>query len=1035
MADNIVLVSGETVRALEDGNNIHWPAGINGFVTSLGSPDTITIPVAAALTDGITTPVTLNYGSCLLVWNGTTWDRAPGNAANGLLVNLGSNNAVTMSTLPDTAASDLAAINAALGGTLNVDGSGVTQPISHAALTELSATINAGHVDVNLAAAAATVTVDGSGVIQPISHAALTELAAAINANQVDVNLAASAATVTVDCNGSDVVVTGVPAPLNVVGGGTEAAALRVTLANDSTGTLTVDNAGTFAVQTTLQSGDAVIGQLKLTDGTEVANVNASNQLEVSVENTSLAVTSAAALDVSAATVTVDGSGVTQPISNAALTELAAAINANQVDVNLAASAATVTVAATQLDVDNLNKDDDELLVWTNTAKDGTGIDYVPIVDTDGHLQVDVLSGGGAGTQYTEDDAAPANPIGGTFLVVRDDSLGGITPVEGDWTTLFCDANGALWTTINGTVTISNLTKDADEVLAWANTAKDGTGTDYVPIVDTDGHLQVDVLSGGGAGTQYTTDEAAPAAPIGGTILAERDDALAGLTPVEGDWSNLLCNAYGAIWVAVNGTVTISNLTKDNDEVLSWANTAKDGTGTDYVPIVDTDGHLQVDVLSGGGAGTQYTKDDAAPVNPIGGTILAERDDTLAGLTPVEGDWSNLLCDAYGAVWVAVNGTVTIPKLTKDTDGVLSWANTIKDGTGVDYIPIVDTDGHLQVDVLSGGGAGTQYTEDDAVPANPVGGTILAERDDALAGLTPVEGDWSNLRCDAYGAIWVAINGDMTVDCNGSNVAVASVPAPLNVTGGGTEAAALRVTIANDSTGVLTVDNGGTFSVQSTLQAGDNVIGQVKLTDGTEVANVNASNQLEVSVENTSLAVTSASALDVSAATVPVDLGANNDVQGATAHDSAVSGNPFLQAAEARSAEGTAVASGDVVRLMADLAGRLVQQPYAPVDAHWHTTGSKTDTSELTLNAAAGAGIKNYLVDVTLANTSSTAITVILKDGSGGAELWRYPVPANGGVVFTHALPLPTTANTALVAVASAAASSVYISASGYTGR
>ena len=41
------------------------------------------------------------------------------------------------------------------------------------------------------------------------------------------------------------------------------------------------------------------------------------------------------------------------------------------------------------------------------------------------------------------------------------------------------------------------------------------------------------------------------------------------------------------------------------------------------------------------------------------------------------------------------------------------------------------------------------------------------------------------------------------------DVDVTSVPAPLNVVGGGTEAAALRVTLANNSTGLVSVDDGG----------------------------------------------------------------------------------------------------------------------------------------------------------------------------------------------------------------------------------
>jgi hypothetical protein len=50
------------------------------------------------------------------------------------------------------------------------------------------------------------------------------------------------------------------------------------------------------------------------------------------------------------------------------------------------------------------------------------------------------------------------------------------------------------------------------------------------------------------------------------------------------------------------------------------------------------------------------------------------------------------------------------------------------------------------------------------------------------------------------------------------DVDVATVPAPLSTTGGGTEATALRVTLANDSTGVVSVDdNGGTLTVDGTV--------------------------------------------------------------------------------------------------------------------------------------------------------------------------------------------------------------------------
>ena len=51
------------------------------------------------------------------------------------------------------------------------------------------------------------------------------------------------------------------------------------------------------------------------------------------------------------------------------------------------------------------------------------------------------------------------------------------------------------------------------------------------PSIDAEGHLQIDVVSGG-AGTEFTEDEATPAAISGIALMIERDDALATLTPV-----------------------------------------------------------------------------------------------------------------------------------------------------------------------------------------------------------------------------------------------------------------------------------------------------------------------------------------------------------------------------------------------------------------------------------------------------------------------------------------------------------------------
>lgn len=155
---------------------------------------------------------------------------------------------------------------------------------------------------------------------------------------------------------------------------------------------------------------------------------------------------------------------------------------------------------------------------------------------------------------------------------------------------------------------------------------------------------------------------------------------------------------------------------------------------------------------------------------------------------------------------------------------------------------------------------------EDAVHGTGDSGVMaLAVRNDTLAALAGTDGDYAPLQVNATGALYVSVDGTATV----SGTVTANLSATDNAvldqievntsygdnTGGGTESGVLRVTIANDSTGVLsiddgggnisiddggnaiTVDNGGTFAVQSTLQTGSNVVGQVGLEPRTSGGN------------------------------------------------------------------------------------------------------------------------------------------------------------------------------------------------------
>ena len=99
------------------------------------------------------------------------------------------------------------------------------------------------------------------------------------------------------------------------------------------------------------------------------------------------------------------------------------------------------------------------------------------------------------------DGAAGATDTGVAALVVRDDALTTLTPIDGDYTTLRVDSTGAVWVNLGG--------------------------------------LNI-----------YTTDGVAPASPTGIVSLVQRDDALTSLTPIDGDWAGpLRVDSVGAMWV------------------------------------------------------------------------------------------------------------------------------------------------------------------------------------------------------------------------------------------------------------------------------------------------------------------------------------------------------------------------------------------------------------------------------------------------------------------------------------------------------
>ena len=97
-------------------------------------------------------------------------------------------------------------------------------------------------------------------------------------------------------------------------------------------------------------------------------------------------------------------------------------------------------------------------------------------------------------------------------------------------------------------------------------------------------------------------------------------------------------------------------------------------------------------------------------------------------------DFLNDINDSTTTVAGCVNGNelqvdvvASLPAGDNNIGQVECLGNTIKDGTGDNYNIVVDTDGHLQVDVLSGGSV--QYNEGTTLPASTTIGTVMLAND------------------------------------------------------------------------------------------------------------------------------------------------------------------------------------------------------------------------------------------------------------------------------------------------------------------
>jgi hypothetical protein len=155
----------------------------------------------------------------------------------------------------------------------------------------------------------------------------------------------------------------------------------------------------------------------------------------------------------------------------------------------------------------------------------------------------------------------------------------------------------------------------------------------------------------------------------------------------------------------------------------------------------------------------------------------------------------------------------------------------------------------------------------------------------------------------------------------------------------------------------------------------------------------------------------------------------------ALANDSVDVGGPIKVGSKAIAGQSTAtlVSAADRVENYAGLDGVQLTRPHCGLEDI--VTGNATDTTGNSTQciAAQAAGIKTYLTSIILCNTSLTAVTVDIKDGS--TVKVSLPLPAGSGCVFNPPVPIPGTAATAWNFDGSAAATTVTCSMVGFKSK
>lgn len=742
-------------------------------------------------------------------------------------------------------------------------------------------------------------------------------------------------------------------------------------------------------------SGDNTIGRVKITDGTDVADVldlNNSNPLAIAV------------VDGNGDQITAFGAG-TQYTEDAA----AAANPVGTVPILVRKDTPSASVSA---DGDNI-------------AQRGTdfGAAYVTLLDASGNPVA--VSGG---TQYTEDVAAAADPVGTALNLIRKDTLAGLTSADGDNVAARGTDKGELYVKHVDTLPISAAALPLPS--GAATSAKQDTQITAEQAIQTSVELIDDTVKADDAAfTPGTTKVVMSGFEFDDTAPDSVDEGDAGAARMSANR-----NQYMQIRDAAGNERGV-NVSAGNALIVDGSASTQPVSGTVTATIA-------------AGAATIAKAEDAASANAdVGVPAMAIQLATPADTAGTDGDYAMLQMSA-GRLWTSAKIDTALPAGNNNIGDVdvassalpTGAATSAKQDTQITAEQAIQTSVELIDDAIKADDAaftpattkvmmaGFEFddTAPDSVDEGDAGAARMSARREIYTQIRDAAGNERGANVTAGGALQT--DGSATTQ----PISAASLPLPSGAataalqTQPGVDIGDVTVNNASGASAVNIQDGGNSITVDGTitanLAAGTNNIGDVDVASiaagDNNIGNVDIvtlPGDVEADIDQIrdqiDLITPDIEEIRVDADAIRVGVEIMDDwdnaasdgvsVSGDVAHDAADAGEPVKIGGKAITALPSAVADADRVNGVFDKFGRQVVLSGTIRDLRGtQTTTISASTSETTIVTAASS-IFNDLIMVVVSNTSATAVRLDFRDTTGGSVIFSLYAPAGQAVGFS----------------------------------